>query len=137
MSDNTVLNLGVGGDTIATDDISGVKHQYVKIEYGADNSATPVSPANPLPISVATLPNEAGTWTYNAGVTGSYSASAGKRVLQITMVGGAGGGTLTINGGDSIPIPQDVSLAISPRANLIAPSMVFSNTTAYFIELVQ
>ena len=137
MSDNTVLNLGTGGDTIATDDISGVKHQYVKIEYGADNSATPVSLANPLPISLATLPNEAGSWSYNAGAAGSYSASAGKRVLQITMVGGAGGGTLTINGGDSIPIPQDVSLAISPRANLIAPSMIFTNTTAYFIELVQ
>jgi hypothetical protein len=51
VADGTVLN-GVsvaGGDTIATDDIAGVKHQYVKVEYGADNAATPVSDANPLP----------------------------------------------------------------------------------------
>lgn len=49
MADNTVLNLGAGGDTIATDDISGVKHQRVKMEFGADGSATDVSAAAPLP----------------------------------------------------------------------------------------
>lgn len=50
MADGTVLNTGVGGDTIATDDIGGVKHQMVKLEYGALDSATLVSPANPLPV---------------------------------------------------------------------------------------
>lgn len=38
------------GKTIAADDIGGVLHQQVKIEYGADNTATPVSSANPLPV---------------------------------------------------------------------------------------
>jgi len=47
--DNTLLNAGTGGDTIATDDIGGVKHQLVKVEFGAADSATPVSAANPLP----------------------------------------------------------------------------------------
>lgn len=51
MTDNVRLNPGVGGDNIAADDISGVKHQMVKMEYGADGSATPVSGANPLPIT--------------------------------------------------------------------------------------
>jgi len=50
MADNTVLNTGSGGDTIATDDIGGVKHQRVKVEYGADGSATDVSATNPLPV---------------------------------------------------------------------------------------
>ena len=51
MADNTTLDLGTGGDVIATDDISGVKHQQVKVEYGADGTATPVSGANPLPVT--------------------------------------------------------------------------------------
>jgi hypothetical protein len=53
MADNTVLDAGAGGDTIATDDIAGVKHQRVKIEYGVDGSATDVSDTNPLPVDDA------------------------------------------------------------------------------------
>lgn len=51
MADNTVLNQGAGGDIIATDDIGGVKHQRVKVQYGDNGSATDVSEANPLPVS--------------------------------------------------------------------------------------
>lgn len=40
MPDNTTLNAGSGGDTIASDDIGGVKHQRVKLSLGADGSAT-------------------------------------------------------------------------------------------------
>lgn len=43
MSDNTVLNSGSGGDTIASDDIGGVKYQRVKLSCGADGSATDVT----------------------------------------------------------------------------------------------
>jgi hypothetical protein len=50
MADNTTINAGSGGDSIATDEIGGVKHQRVKVQYGADGSATDVSPAAPLPI---------------------------------------------------------------------------------------
>lgn len=53
MADNTTLNTGTGGDVIATDDIAGVKHQRVKIEHGADGSATDVSSASPLPVTLA------------------------------------------------------------------------------------
>ena len=49
MADNTVLNVGSGGDTIATDDIAGVKHQLVKLEFGLVDTATLVSTTNPLP----------------------------------------------------------------------------------------
>lgn len=50
MADNTVLNAGTGGDTIATDDIGGVKWQRVKVGFGADGSASDVAPGNPLPV---------------------------------------------------------------------------------------
>ena len=53
MTDNIVLNPGFGGDVIAADDVSGVQHQLIKVEYGDANSATQVSSGNPLPVSVA------------------------------------------------------------------------------------
>lgn len=62
MADNTAQG---GTDTIATDDIAGVKHQRVKVEYGADGSATDVSSTTPLPAA-----------TPSATTTGSITAAA-------------------------------------------------------------
>lgn len=56
MTDNTTLNSGSGGDTIASDDIGGVKHQRVKVQHGADGAATDVSAASPLPIVLGAGP---------------------------------------------------------------------------------
>jgi len=66
MADNVQLNSPTtAGATIATDDIGGVQHQQVKIEFGGDGVATPVSTADPLPVTVASLPlpSEASTAT--------------------------------------------------------------------------
>lgn len=52
MADNTRVPVATVGDDIATDDVAGVKHQRVKVEFGADGSATDVSPVNPLPVTV-------------------------------------------------------------------------------------
>lgn len=52
MADNTTLNTGTGGDTIATDDIAGVKFQRVKIVIGADGTNDgDISAANPIPVT--------------------------------------------------------------------------------------
>ena len=52
MVDNTTLNPGSGGDTIALDDIGGVKFQRVKLVHGADGvNAGDVSVANGLPVN--------------------------------------------------------------------------------------
>ena len=61
MSDNTIINVGSGGDTIASDDVttlngsasSGVKVQRMKAMHGADGTATDVSTASPMPIQPA------------------------------------------------------------------------------------
>lgn len=51
MADNVTLNAGSGGDVIAADDDGTAKHQYVKVEWGANNTQTPVaSGASALPI---------------------------------------------------------------------------------------
>lgn len=47
MADNTAQN---GTATIATDDIGGVQYQRVKNCYGADGTATDISPSTPMPV---------------------------------------------------------------------------------------
>lgn len=57
MADNVRLNIGVGGDNVATDEIAGVDYQRVKLIYGADginagdvhdHNGFPIKPANGL-----------------------------------------------------------------------------------------
>lgn len=53
MADNTTLNTGTGGDVIASDDISGVKFQRMKLIHGADGvNDGDVSNSNPLPVII-------------------------------------------------------------------------------------
>ena len=65
MAENTVLNLGSGGDLIATDELTtingaaaaaGLKVQRVKIGFGADNILQDVDAANGLPVVGAFFP---------------------------------------------------------------------------------
>ncbi len=49
MADNVSITAGAG-TSVASDDISGVQHQRVKIGHGADGSATDVSHASPMPV---------------------------------------------------------------------------------------
>lgn len=53
MADNFVANSGSGGSTFAADDISAVLHPRVKVEWGADGSATDASVAAPLPVQTS------------------------------------------------------------------------------------
>lgn len=50
MADNITITQGTG-TTIATEDISDVQHQKVKIEFGGDGVAKMVSDADPLPVT--------------------------------------------------------------------------------------
>ena len=51
MADNITLDPGSGGSTVATDeDGSNAHHQYVKVEYGPDNTQTKVTATNGLPV---------------------------------------------------------------------------------------
>lgn len=51
MADNVNVTPGTGA-TIATDDVSGVQYQKVKLDKGADGVSSPVTDANPLPIQI-------------------------------------------------------------------------------------
>lgn len=65
MADNTVLSAGTGdGDTIATDDVAGVKYPISKLAHGALDSATLVTTSSGLPVQ------QQGDWVLaaNSGV---------------------------------------------------------------------
>lgn len=96
MADNTDLNAGTGGDTIATDDIGGVKHQRVKIEYGVDGSATDVSDTNPLPIDDA-----GGTLTVDAPTGTPVNVQIGDGTDQV-LVTPAGDLNVAVANGPSV-----------------------------------
>lgn len=50
MVDNVILNPGSGGDTVAADDIAGIKYQRVKAGFGVDGAYVDVSSTDPLPV---------------------------------------------------------------------------------------
>lgn len=54
MADNTTINTGTGGDSVATDDIGGVKFQRVKLIHGADGvNDGDVASSNPYPVTLS------------------------------------------------------------------------------------
>lgn len=73
MADNTVLNLGSGGDTsrsVQKGGATGPKSQVLVIDVSGAGAETLLSAANPMPMSAASLPlpTGAGTETTLAGV---------------------------------------------------------------------
>jgi len=97
-----------------------------------------VSPADSDYLAVTDGKMSGETWAYLAGTSGTVNVPAGGRVLQITAMAPTGGGpcAIAINGGTTIPVPLGASLTIQPRGNLVAPSIVFTATAAYFVEYV-
>ena len=127
MADNIALNSGSGGPSLASNEIASVQHQRVKLQHGAAGSATDVSTASPLPVTlenaVLTAAIHAITATINSsamsdGLTALtpkfaiINASAGEnntvvaavtakkiRVLAVLLVGETGSGTVRFEDG--------------------------------------
>ena len=111
MADNTTLNTGSGGDTIASDDIGGVKYPRSKIVIGADNvNDGDVSSANPLPVT--------GTVTANLGATDNAvldaiaASVAGTLTVGSHAVTNAGTFAVQVNG-DALTALQLIDNAVS------------------------
>ena len=87
------------------------------------------------------VPTVTGTWGYVAGDTGTATLPAGARVLQISAQATSGGPgqshSIAIDGGTAIPLPASASVTLTPRGNLVGPTIVFTNTAAYFVEYVE
>lgn len=95
----------------------------------------PLTDAQLRASAVAITDSERGSWGYSAGVSGTVNVAANRRVIGIAAHSIVGG-SLTINGGDSVIIPANGQIAIQPKGNLVAPTLVFTATSSYFIESV-
>lgn len=76
MADNVQITPGSGA-TVAADEIAGVLHQLVKVEFGDPDAATQVSANNPLPGSVKDMPAASRTTDALAAVLASDALVTG------------------------------------------------------------
>src|SRR3990167_7418526 len=120
MADNTVLNAGSGGDTIATDDVVGVKYQIVKLADGTDQGTGLIAgdATNGLDVDVTRLPALV-AGTANIGdvdvltlpnVTLAAGTNTNEVVGDVAHDAPIAGNPLTIGGVASAAAPIAVSL---------------------------
>src|SRR4051812_26970549 len=122
MADNTVLNTGTGGDTIATDDIAGVKHQRVKTGFGADGAYTDAHTGNPLPV-----------FTINTGRTEvqfyATNAAAGATTVETAITLSKASGTAAVSTAASFVITSGkrfriTSITFAARGHATATAQI-------------
>lgn len=122
----------------ATQAVSGTVTANLGTLNGAATAANQTTGNNSLASLDAKTPDESGTWGYNAGTAGTLTVAANKRILAITATSQPlVAGSMTINGGQTVTIPAGTTITISPKANLTAPTLVFTSTAAYFVEFVE
>ncbi len=97
MADNVELDAGSGGDTIAADDVGGVKYQVVKLAVGADGAANLVANANPIPISDA---GASVTVDGTVSVSGTVTVDASGAAVPVTD----NGSSLTVDNGGTFAV---------------------------------
>lgn len=123
MADNLTLNAGSGGATLASDDVSSVHFQKVKIDVGGDGVSAALSNANPIPVSDAggtiSVDDGAGSITVDGTVSASLNAGTNNigdiDVLTVNGVApafgsGARGATVqrvTIATDDVVPVSDN------------------------------
>lgn len=126
MADNVQITPG-SGVTVATEDVSGVQHQKMKVEFGGDGVATLVSSSNPLPVdgSGVTQPVSASSLPLPTDAATSANQTDGSQKTQIVD---AGGEAVTVTGGK-----LDVNASASLSGEAIPAS---GATTAVTVQVV-
>lgn len=109
----------------------------VKTKLDTLNSAVSglLKPGQSVQVSNFPIDPETGNWNYLSGTAGTGINPSG-RVLTISVVATAPSATLVINGGSAIPILPRFPFTITPKGNLVGPTLDFTNTDAYFVEYV-
>lgn len=89
MADNTTLNIGTGGDVIASDDIAGVKYQRVKIVHGIDGVTDgDVSSSNPMPTFIIDTTKVPVNFWANGVATGATGVETAITLSKSPSAGG-------------------------------------------------
>jgi hypothetical protein len=130
MADDITLNAGTGGDTVAADDIAGIKYPRVKLVLGANNTNDgDVASGNPLPVSDAggsltvdgtVAATQSGTW--NVGTVTTVSTIT--NVVHVddnssTLSVDDGAGSLTVDGTVTAKLQDGSGNAITSTASAL------------------
>lgn len=89
MADNVIIDVMTGGDSVAADDIGGIKFQRMKLIHGADGvNDGDVSTANPLPIRLyyGTVAASVGAGAVGTGVPRTTLASDDPAVVSLQII---------------------------------------------------
>lgn len=128
MADNVTVTPGAG-ITMATDDVGGIHFQRVKPAFGADGSASDVSPSNPLPVAARCFGKTGNTVSLTASTASArvalVTASGAVRVFNagdVTAFIEFGSSAVTAALGTSIPLPAGAveTFAVSSVSHLAA-----------------
>jgi hypothetical protein len=113
IADDTTLGAAVGvGDVISTDDLGTKKVQRVKVQHGADGSATDASTASPLPV------DQTNTTVADGGALPAKGVQVGGTdgsVFQVLSTDAAGRLNTNVNG--TVPVSGTVTSTLSATTN--------------------
>lgn len=137
MADYVELNSGSGGAKMAADEISTLHHQRVKLQHGADGSATDVSTASPLPVQVhdgttgvsVTAGGAVYTNIRNAAGTEMGTTSS---PLQVQIGDGTDQATVDSSGNLNVVLAEGIAddAAFTPGTSKVVPvGATFDDTT--------
>lgn len=114
MADNVTLNAGSGGSVLATDDISSVHYQRVKVTWGVDGTATDVSDSNPLPIDDA-----GGSLTVDNAALSVTGGGVESGAIRVTLANDSTGLLSVDDNGGSLTVDGTVTANLSATDNAV------------------
>jgi len=153
MADNVTIPLTGSGDTtaiVATDEVGGAQHQYVKLEFGADGTATKVSSSDPLPVTFDLGASAAHQVTGNASLSsidGKLPALVSSRVpvdgsgvtqpVSGTVTANPGASASANNAGAAVSVGTSTTTALASYASRKAATIYASpaNTQIVYVKL--
>ena len=142
MADNVAITAG-SGTTIAADDVGGVLHQRVKISQGADGSATDVSSAAPLQVTLAnTGANATAVKVDGSAVTQPVSiATAPVLVAGSAIIGKVGIDQTTVGTTNAISLAQIGATTVATGNGVVSAGVqrisVASDNTPFAVKTDQ
>lgn len=137
MADNVELNAGSGGATLATDDVSGVHYQYVKLDLGGDGASSPVSTTVPVSDGSGSLTvDNGGTFAVQAAQSGTWTVTGTGGTFPVTD----SSGSLTVDAPVGTPVfvrLSDGSSAIAtlPVSLASVPSHAVTNAGTFAVQV--
>lgn len=127
MADNLTLNAGTGGATLATDDVSSVHFQKVKIDVGGDGVSTALSNSNPLPVSDA-----GGSLTVDNTVLSVVGNGAAATAQRVTIANDSTGVIAVTDNGGSLTV--DGTVAVSGTVTVGSHAVTNAGTFATQVD---